>query len=57
MPLSRGFTCECGEKHEFTSYVFAHWSSKLDHTCEKCQAKHTVCRGVVRPADPKKKSK
>jgi len=43
--LPEGFTCECGTKHEFSSYVYAHWDVPLVHTCPECGRKHDVFRG------------
>ena len=45
--MLKGFTCECGEFHEFGVWVAAHWSLSLVHTCDKCGRKHNVCRGLV----------
>lgn len=47
MKEPKGFTCECDEYHAFSVWVFAHWREKLVHTCEKCQAKHTIIRGIA----------
>jgi len=41
----KGFTCECGKKHNFSAYVFAHWNERLVHTCDQCNRLHTICAG------------
>ena len=43
----RGFVCECGEEHRYTSYVYAHWLADLHHTCDKCGTVHSICNGVA----------
>lgn len=43
--LPKGFTCECGENHDFPAYVHAHWYEVLIHTCKKCQRQHRILRG------------
>lgn len=30
----KGYTCDCGKFHKFPSYVYAHWSEYLNHTCD-----------------------
>lgn len=45
--LRKGFTCECGEKHLFSVWVFGHWHEELIHTCERCGAKHAIEEGEV----------
>lgn len=49
----KGFDCECGAHHAFSSYVFAHWTVVLQHTCE-CGAKHDVMRGIANLSDDRK---
>ena len=39
-----GFTCECGKRHPFDAYVYAHWDVLLVHTCA-CGRQHDVLRG------------
>lgn len=45
--MEKGFTCECGKFHEFGGYVAAHWNESLIHTCDACEAKHSVRAGRV----------
>lgn len=46
--IAKGFKCKsCGTFHEFGFYVHAHWKELLTHTCNKCGARHSVCRGRV----------
>lgn len=43
--LPKGFTCEdCGKKHRFPSYVYAHWDEELFTTCD-CGTRYCVFRG------------
>lgn len=43
-----GFTCtKCSKSHEFSAYVYAHWSIPLTHTCG-CGAVHTILAGVAK---------
>ena len=46
--IPEGFTCECGQYHDFGVYVAAHSRDRLVHTCNKCGAKHSVCMYQVR---------
>ena len=46
--LDKPWKCECGKKHEFGSYVAAHWREALDHTCDECRAVHVVQNGWLR---------
>lgn len=39
---AQGFTCECGEFHEFGVYAAAHYDIELLHTCPKCSKKHII---------------
>jgi hypothetical protein len=43
--LPSGFTCECGQTHEYSGYVYAHWDTPLVHTCPECERQHTILRG------------
>lgn len=44
----KGFNCTlCGKFHEFTAYVFAHWTTKLYHRCDKCLVVHMLQCGVA----------
>lgn len=43
----KGFTCRCGERHEFPAYVYAHWDMTLTHTCDNCGRRHEVIAGVA----------
>ena len=43
--LPTGFTCECGENHEFPAYVFAHYDIPLIHMCHDCGRKHYILSG------------
>ena len=43
--LPKGYTCECGNFHEFPMYYYAHWYEELIHTCEKCGRKNLLCEG------------
>lgn len=44
--LPLGYTCKCGVENRFHIYVYAHWDTQLEHTCE-CGRKNKVLRGVV----------
>jgi hypothetical protein len=37
----------CGERHKWTSYVYAHWRDRLFHTCETCQCRVEIVAGGV----------
>lgn len=50
----RGFVCECGARHEFPAYVFAHWSHELLFKCDKCQAGYTIQNGCAITSGVKK---
>jgi hypothetical protein len=52
----RGFTCECGTRHEFGIWVMAHWNEALIHTCE-CGRQHEIKRGVAVLKKAKKAAK
>lgn len=39
------YACNCGAEHKFPAYVYAHWTEELTHTCDKCGAKYSICRG------------
>ena len=54
--LAKGYDCtECGEHHEFGSWVYAHWDDGLNHTCLKCGSVHLIVQGeatiVLRKAE------
>lgn len=42
----KGFVCECGKRHDFVGYVYAHWDIELSHTCP-CGRKHIIYSGIV----------
>ena len=44
--LQKGFTCECGEFHEFCVYVYAHWYDELNFEC-KCGVTSYIDAGEV----------
>jgi hypothetical protein len=52
-----GFTCECGEFHEFSGYVYAHPNDLLTHTCPRCARKHQVRNFTARLVESKSKGK
>lgn len=41
-----GFTCECGMRNDYPSYVQDHWSVKLAYSC-MCQRRYVLFRGTV----------
>jgi len=42
----KGFDCTtCKTHHEFGTYVAAHWTVRLTHTCSTCGAVHDVFQG------------
>ena len=42
------FQCTwCGEEHEMSLYVAAHWTTLIIHTCDVCGAKHDLYRGSL----------
>lgn len=41
-----GFTCECGLRNDYPSYVQAHWSVKLAYSCA-CQRQYILFKGTV----------
>jgi hypothetical protein len=43
--LPKGFKCECGEWHDFVTYVYAHWDIPLTHVCTICSRVHIILRG------------
>jgi hypothetical protein len=43
----KGFTCECGLRNDFPSYVQAHWGVKLIYSCCSCQRQYILYRGTV----------
>jgi hypothetical protein len=44
--MRKGYRCECGERHQFGVYVFAHWNDEIVHTCQ-CGRRHMVQSGEV----------
>lgn len=42
----KGFTCDCGIRTEYDSYVHANWSVELRFSCS-CGNKYTLKSGVV----------
>lgn len=47
-PANSGFNCTgCGKYHMFGSYVLAHSSVALVHTCDQCGRRHEVKNFVV----------
>ena len=45
--MKKGFKCKCGEYHEFTPYVFAHWRDEIIYTCPKCGTKYSIIAGTA----------
>jgi hypothetical protein len=45
----KGFTCECGLRNDYPSYVQAHWGVKLAYSCS-CQRQYILYRGTVTKA-------
>ena len=45
----KGFTCECGIRNDYPSYVQDHWSVKLAYSCS-CQRQYILYRGTVTKA-------
>jgi len=44
----RGYNCKkCGKLHDFSLWVFAHWSEDLIHVCD-CGQSHIIRRGIAR---------
>ena len=41
-----GFTCECGKRNEYPSYVQEHWSVKLNYACT-CHRQYVLYQGTV----------
>jgi hypothetical protein len=41
-----GFTCECGLRNEYPSYVQEHWSVRLAYACA-CRRQYILYRGTV----------
>lgn len=41
-----GFTCECGKRNEYPSYVQEHWAVKLNFACA-CNRQYILYRGTV----------
>jgi len=45
----KGYDCQCCKKrHEYPSYVFAHWDEVLTHKCDEYEATHEIFRGAAR---------
>jgi hypothetical protein len=42
----KGFTCECGLRNDYPSYVQDHWSVKFAYACS-CQRQYVLFRGTV----------
>lgn len=42
----KGFTCECGLRNDYPSYVQEHWSVRLVYSCA-CQRTYVLYRGTV----------
>lgn len=55
-PLPTGFRCPCGEGHEFSAYVFAHWHDLLTFEC-KCGKAYDLRRGVATERKSKRRKK
>ncbi len=44
--LPSGYDCtNCGEHHEFGTWVYSHWDREIVHTCLTCNTQHIVCQG------------
>jgi hypothetical protein len=43
----KGFSCQCGKRHDHPGYVYAHFREGIVHTCD-CGRKHTIKNGVVK---------
>jgi hypothetical protein len=41
-----GFTCICGVRNDYPSYVKEHWSVRLSYSCS-CHRKYILFRGTV----------
>jgi len=54
--LPEGFTCECGGHHRFPAYVYAHWDTRLIHTCDVCDRQHAIIRGTVSLIEPRRRA-
>lgn len=39
--MSKGFNCECGKHHVYTSYIYVRPHEELIHTCS-CRRKHVI---------------
>jgi len=51
--IAKGFDCSaCKKSHEFPAYVFAHWDTRLTHTCD-CGARHVILRGKAKRMEEK----
>jgi hypothetical protein len=53
--LPKGFACECGEFHEFSSYVYAHWNTTLGCLC-RCRRVYEVRMGKAKLIPQKSKA-
>jgi len=42
----KGFTCECGIRNDYPSYVQEHWNVRLAYTCP-CHRRYLLFRGTV----------
>jgi hypothetical protein len=47
----KGFTCECGIRNDYPSYVQEHWSVRLAYTCA-CRRQYILYRGTVKKTSP-----
>jgi Zn ribbon nucleic-acid-binding protein len=46
-PPRKGYTCpDCKTHHDFSAWVYAHWSIELTHRCD-CGVKNTILKGEV----------
>jgi len=43
--LHKGFTCQCGKRHTFPLYVYAHWTEELITKCERCGVRYSLFMG------------
>jgi hypothetical protein len=43
----KGFTCECGKRNDFPSYVADHWEVKLLYDCS-CERQFVLYRGTIK---------
>ena len=43
----RGFTCECGLRNDYPTYVQSHWAVKLAYSCSSCHRQYILFKGTV----------